>query len=108
MRDMLERFAFLNRQMESPGLAIDSAQNGASIVLLTGAEIADLSILKMLLNLLFFFFSGDFEATEAADAAAAFSAGRAAAALIVGCQLPGPITIPSSSETHPLDISLVC
>jgi hypothetical protein len=38
----------------------------------TGAEMADLSILNKLLNLLLFFFSGDL-------AAAAFSAGFAAA-----------------------------
>jgi hypothetical protein len=95
MCNMLERFAFLNRQTGSIDLVLDSARSSTSFVLLTGAEIADLSILKMLLNLLFFFFSGDFDATEAADAAAAFSAGRAAAVVVAQRQLPGCSTIHS-------------
>jgi len=70
-------------------------QSSASIMLLTGAEIADLSILKILLNLLFFFFSGDFDAAEAADAAAAFSAGRAAAVEIARRKPPGQFMTPN-------------
>jgi hypothetical protein len=71
MSNMLERFAFLQCRRKSKISSVFLS----SVCLAcrrTGAEMADLSILNKLLNLLLFFFSGDL-------AAAAFSAGFAAA-----------------------------
>jgi hypothetical protein len=71
MSDMLKRFAFLQcrRQRKISSVLLSSVCLACRR---TGAEMADLSILNKLLNLLLFFFSGDL-------AAAAFSAGFAAA-----------------------------
>ena len=68
---------------------------------LTGAEMADLSILKMLLNLLLLFLSGDL-------AAAAFSAGFAAAAKRWLRSIDAPKAVMACNRTHPSNTSLAC